>query len=183
MRVRHPFVRAIRKCITERLTMQRETEKDNKRDQALQPVPRYRNEYRHTRHHQVLFFLILISIALCGRNELYGETPNMRGVQIDLEGGNRICISFEGKIKSIIVKGSVNLPGKTFENITKVGNTKIYRNHSGKVTRIGHAGISRDWRGNIIKIGNAKVLRDNDGGIIAVNGDPTVSPLFAIYPP
>ena len=92
-------------------------------------------------------------------------------------------MSFEGKIRGIIVKGTVNLPGETFENITKVGNTKIYRGHSGKLTRIGHVGIHRNWRGRIVRIGNARVLRDEHGSIIAVNGDPDVSPLFAISPP
>ncbi len=127
--------------------------------------------------------MIIIGIVLCSTNVLSGQIPNIRGVQIELGNGNRICMSFEGKIRGIIVKGTVNLPGETFENITKVGNTKIYRSHSGKLTRIGHVGIHRNWRGRIVRIGNARVLRDEHGSIIAVNGDPDVSPLFAISPP
>lgn len=127
--------------------------------------------------------LIIISIVFFVTNALSEETPLIRGVQIELEGGNRICMSFEGKITGIIVNGTTNLPGETFENITKVGGTKISRSRSGMLTRVGHAGIFRDRRGNIIKIGNAKVFRKKNGAIIAVNGDPHISPLYAIDTP
>ena len=127
--------------------------------------------------------MIIISIVLYGTNALSGETPKIRGVQIELGNGNRICMSFGGKIRGIIVNGSINLPGETFENITKVGNTKIFRTYSGILTRIGRVGIHRNWGGNIIKIGDARVLRNEHGSVIAVNGDPNVSPLFAISPP
>ena len=163
--------------------MQNVTEKGNNRDQATAPVTRFKCHQKRGKFHYAFNFLIIISIVLCGTNTLSGETPMIRGVQIKLGDNNRICMSFEGEIRSIIVNGNVNLPGETFENITKVGDTKISRSHSSKLTRIGHIGIHRDWHGNIIKIGNADVLRNKHGSVIAVTGDPNVSPLFGIDSP
>lgn len=129
------------------------------------------------------FLLIIFGIIIFNTTLSSGKNLSIRGVQIDLDHGNRICVSFEGKITSIIVNGGVNLPGNSFKSITKVGETKISRNNSGSLTRIGRLRIHRDWRGNIVKIGNARILRDKHGTITAVNGDPNVSPLFTITPP
>ena len=137
----------------------------------------------HDGCYRALFFLIIIGIALFSTTVSFAKTQEIRGVQIMLGDGNRICMSLEGKITAIIVNGSVNLPGGTFENITKVGHAKISRNDSGRLTRIGHIRIHRDKGGDIVKIGDAAVLRNSRGTVTGVAGDPFVSPLFAIDPP
>lgn len=163
--------------------MRSATEKGNNRDQTAALFTGYECQPRLERFYNTLNLFIILIIVFCNANVSSGKTPSISGVQIELGDGNRICMSFEGKIKGIIVNGIVNLPGKTFENITRVGNTKISRNHSGMLTQVGHTEIFRDWRGNIFKIGDADVLRDKQGSIIAINGDPHVSPLFVIDPP
>lgn len=160
--------------------MRSEPEKRKSLNRTTAPASGYECLQRRIRFYHAINFLIIISFILWGTTALSEDAPNIRGVQIELGNGNRVCMSLEGKITGIIVNGSVNLPGGTFENITKVGNTKISRSHSGKLTRIGHIGIHRNWRGKIIKIGAAKVRRDKNGSVIAVSGDPNVSPLFAI---
>ena len=163
--------------------MRYSTQKDCIREKTVKPFTRHETPPKRKKRHHALNLLIIIGIVFWGSHTFSGKVSDIHGVQIELDNGNRICMSFGGEIKGIVVNGSVNLPGETFENITKVGNTKIFRGHSGKLTRIGDIGLRRDWRGNITKIGNARVFRDEHGSIVAVNGDPDVSPLFAINPP